>query len=308
MQTLDAAGLFQKRLSRRPYCSNDLTIEGLYRLPLSRALSRKLIQPNSSGLISNLVFDIDRLGGALDWSDRNAPPPSMAMMNPSNGHAHLIYLLAAPVPVSDFARVKPANYLAAIQEGLRRTLDADRCYAGLIVKNPVHHHWITRQWADMPYQLDDLAEYIDLPSPAEMKCRSRQVDYAGLGRNCTVFEIVRKQAYSAVRDYWRPGGGPAFAASVLNLVLVANQTKIGNPMQLSECRTIARSISKWTWERFTPTEFRAIQSARGRRKGSVMRAQLLPMAKSMAVEGKSLREIGRTLGVHHLTIKSWLNK
>lgn len=308
MQRQDAAELFQKRLSRRPYCSNDLTTEGIYRLPLSSALLHKLIQPNSSGLISNLVFDIDRLGGALDWSDRNAPPPSIAMMNPTNGHAHLIYLLATPVPVSDVARVKPAKYLAAIQEGLRRRLDADRCYAGLIVKNPMHDHWITRQWAYAPYQLDDLADYIDLPSPAEMKCRSRQFDYAGLGRNCTVFEIVRKQAYSAVRDYWRPGGGPSFAASVLNLVLVANHTEIGNPMQLSECRTIARSISKWTWERFTPTEFRAIQSARGRRKGSVIREQLLPMAKSMVGEGKSLRDVGRTLGVHHQTIKSWLNK
>jgi hypothetical protein len=151
-------------------------------------------------------------------------------------------------------------------------------------------------------------DYIDLPSPAEMSRRSRQVDYAGLGRNCTVFEVVRKLAYSTVREYWLPGGGPAFAAAVLNLVLIANHTEIGNPMQESECRAIARSISKWTWERFTPTKFRAIQSARGGRKGSVMRAQLLPMAKSMAVEGKSLREIGRTLGVHHLTIKSWLNK
>ncbi|KAI2693093.1 replication initiation protein [Pseudomonas sp. TNT3] len=307
MQALSAAELFQKRLTRRPYCSNDLSIEGLYRLPLSYALSRKLIQPNGTNLISNLVFDIDRLGGALDWSDRNAPPPNMTVMNPVNGHAHLIYLLAAPVPVSDAARVKPARYLAAIQEGLRRALDADKGYSGLIVKNPAHQHWATRQWADAPYQLDDLTDYIDLPSPAAMRRRSKQVNYAGLGRNCTVFEIVRKQAYSAVRDYWRPGGATAFAASILNLVLVANHTDIGNPMQERECRAIARSISTWTWRRFTPSEFRTVQSARGKQKGAATRAQLLPKAKAMAAEGRSLREIGRTLGVHHQTIKSWIN-
>jgi transposase len=32
------------------------------------------------------------------------------------------------------------------------------------------------------------------------------------------------------------------------------------------------------------------------------------MAKSMVGEGKSLRDVARTLGVHHQTIKSWLNK
>ena len=310
MQTLTAltaAELFQKRLGSRPYCSDDVATKGLYRLPVLSALSCKLIQPNTTNLISNLVFDIDRLGGAFDWSDRNAPPPSLAMMNPTNGHAHLIYLLDAPVPVSDAARVKPARYLAAIQEGLCRTLDADKCYGGLIVKNPLHHHWITHQWADAPYHLDDLTDYIDLPSPAEMKRRSKQVDYAGLGRNCTIFEIVRKQAYSAVRDYWRPGGATAFAVTVLNLVLAANHTDIGNPMQERECQAIARSISTWTWRRFTPSKFRTVQSARGKQKGAITRAQLLPKAKSLAAEGRSLREIGRTLGVHHQTIKSWIN-
>lgn len=305
---MEAIDLFQQRLGRRPYCSDNLSTDGLYRLPVAAALEHRLIQPNTVKRMACLCFDVDRPGAALDWNDRAAPAPSMTVMNPVNGHAHLVYLLDAPVPVSDAARIKPVMYLAAIQEGLRRTLNADRGYAGLIVKNPLHGHWVTRQWADDPYQLDGLAEHIDLPSPAEMKRRSRQADYAGLGRNCTVFEIVRRQAYSNVRDYWRPGGGVAFAAAVLDLVLAANNTEIGNPMQASECRAIARSIARWTWQRFTPDQFREIQAARGARKGAAKREQLQPTAQAMAHEGLSLREIGRALGVDHHTVKSWLSE
>ncbi|MDU0940166.1 MAG: replication initiation protein, partial [Clostridiales bacterium] len=36
-----------------------------------------------------LVFDVDREGAAIDWSDRNAPAPNITVKNPVNGHAHL---------------------------------------------------------------------------------------------------------------------------------------------------------------------------------------------------------------------------
>ena len=300
--------LFCDRLPTRPYCSDSPSTEGLYRLPLADALHRLLIQPNTAKRVVCLCFDVDREQAALDWNDRNCPAPNLTVKNPANGHAHLIYLLSAPVAVSDVARIKPVIFMAAIQEGLRRALEADRGYAGVVVKNPAHKHWITKAWRDQAYSLEELADLVELPTAAELRKCSKQTDYAGLGRNCTLFEVVRKQSYSLVRDYWAPGGSVAFARAVLDLVLASNLSDIGNPLQPNECRAIARSISKWTWQHFTPAQFREIQSARGQKKGAGKREELLPTAISMAAEGKSVREIGEALGVGHATIARWIKR
>ena len=302
-QSLD---LFRDRLPSRPLCSDNPSKEGLYRLPLADALEHLLIQPNTAKRYVCLCFDVDRQGAAIDWSDRNAPAPNLSVKNPANGHAHLIYLLAAPVPVSDVSRIKPVLFMAAVQEGLRRALEADRGYTGVVVKNPDHKHWQTHEWRSEPYQLEELAEYVTLPTAAELRKRSKQTDYAGLGRNCTVFEVARKGSYSLVRDFWRPGGSVDFAKAVLDLVEASNHRDIGNPLDLRECRAIARSISKWTWQHFTPSQFREIQSTRGAKKGAGKREQLLPTAQSMAAEGKSLREISEALGVSFKTVGNWL--
>lgn len=302
-QSLD---LFRARLPSRPLCSDSPSQEGLYRLPLVDALEHLLIQPNTAKRYVCLCFDVDRAGAAIDWHDRSAPPPNLTVMNPTNGHAHLIYLLAAPVAVSEVARIKPVQFMAAVQEGIRRALEADRGYAGVVVKNPTHKHWVTREWESEPYQLEELADHVTLPTPAEMRRRTRCKDYAGLGRNCTVFEIVRKQSYSLVRDYWGPDGNVRFAKAVLELVEASSHTDIGNPLDVRECRAIARSISKWTLQHFTRAKFREIQSVRGAKKGASKREQLLPTAQAMAADGKSLREIGEALGVSHMTVNNWL--
>lgn len=294
------------QLPTRPYCSNNPALEGLQRLALADAMEFLLIQPNTAKRVVCLCFDVDRPLAAIDWYDLHCPAPNVTVRNPENGHAHLIYMLQAPVAVSDVARIKPVMFMAAIQEGLRRGLEADRGYSGLVVKNPWHKHWITKAWRDEPYQLEELAELVELPTAAEIRRRSKQADYSGLGRNCTVFEVVRKQSYTLVRDFWRPDGEKHFAKAVLDLVMTSNATDIGSPMQPGECRAIAKSISKWTWARFNRHEFRAIQSARGQKKGATKRQELLPTAQSMAAEGKSLREIAQALDVSFKTVSNWL--
>ena len=301
-QSLD---LFRDRLPSRPLCSDNPAKEGLYRLPLADALEHLLIQPNTAKRYVCLCFDVDRQGAAIDWSDRNAPAPNLSVKNPANGHAHLIYLLTAPVVVS-VEHIKPVLFMSAVQEGLRRALEADRGYAGVVVKNPAHRHWHTHEWRSEPYQLEELAEHVSLPTAAELRKRSKQSDYAGLGRNCTVFEVVRKQSYGAVRDYWGPDGERRFLTAVLEMVNASNHRDIGNPMEAGECRAIARSISKWTWQHFTPSQFRQIQAVRGSKKGASKREQLLPTAQLMAREGKSQRQIAEALGVGQKTISRWL--
>ncbi|MOA15323.1 hypothetical protein D3C78_1354740 [compost metagenome] len=77
---------------------------------------------------------------------------------------------------------------------------------------------------------------------------------------------------------------------------------------MRECRAIARSISKWTWQHFTPAQFREVQATRGSRKGAAKREELLPTAQAMAAEGKSLREIAEALGVSRSTLSDWLKR
>ncbi len=309
MQSANAFSLdlFKQRLPARPYCSDNLSTEGLYRLSTEQALQHLLIQPNTLNRHVCLCFDVDREGAAIDWRERNLPPPNLSVKNPKNGHAHLIYLLTTPVPVSEVARIKPIQFMAAIQEGIRHALEADRGYAGLIVKNPAHKHWITNEWNSSAYELSELADWVKLPSPAEMRKRSKNTDYAGLGRNCTVFEIVRKQSYSLVRDYWKPSGDKAFEDGVLDLVLDSNTRDIGNPLSHKECRIIARSIARWTWKTFTPKGFREIQSARGKRKGAAKKAELLPVVMREREQGKSVDAIAKQTGVSVSTVKRWIN-
>ncbi|MFV5916960.1 replication initiation protein, partial [Bacillus cereus] len=62
---------------------------------------------------------------ALDWSDRNAPAPTFTIMNPKNGHAHLLYGLETAIRTAPDGRIKPLKYAAAVENALRKKLDAD---------------------------------------------------------------------------------------------------------------------------------------------------------------------------------------
>ncbi len=80
-----------------------------------------------------LGFDVDRTGAAIDWSDRNAPAPTLTITNPENGHAHLLYALETPVRTAPDGN-EPLRYAAAVENALRKKLEADTGYSGLICK------------------------------------------------------------------------------------------------------------------------------------------------------------------------------
>jgi hypothetical protein len=46
-----------------------------------------------------------------------------------------------------------------------------------------------------PFELDELADYVDL----ENKPKKSENEVSGLGRNCMMFDVVRKWAYKAIR-------------------------------------------------------------------------------------------------------------
>ncbi|HHU4077672.1 TPA: replication initiation protein [Klebsiella variicola] len=268
--------LFNDRLPHKPYFSDDLHF-GVRIAGKERAILAKYIQFNQPHAMFWLGFDVDRTGAAIDWSDRNAPAPTLTITNPENGHAHLLYALENSIRTAPDGKMKPLRYAAAVENALRKKLEADAGYSGLICKNPNHGHWKIAVWQPELYTLDWLADSLDLNAANDKEIVS---DY-GLGRNCTLFDKTRKWAYRAIRQGW-----PEFEqwlkacyerASAYNLQFSA-------PLDEKEIHGIAKSIAKWTFINLTESSFndfvrvthtsdvqtlRGIASGKSRRAGSL---------------------------------------
>ena len=236
------------RWPRRPYCTDDLDA-GLRIRSLKQALTKCYIQANPPHLRVWSLYDIDRPGGALAWEEPNLPPPSWAAVNRENAHAHLAYGLRVPVLTSSMeARQAPLRYLNAVEAAFRAKLQADDGFSGLITKNPAHPLWRTLQGPDLAYELGDLAEWVDLE---HFKPRQGvKVAEVGLGRNVTVFDFVRLWAYKNVREYKNVRGGFVYWQKAVYDRCMARNGDFTHPMDNREAYHIARSVAKWTWQRF----------------------------------------------------------
>lgn len=295
--TLD---LFRQRLPRKPY-HTDVLSEGLRIRDVQKAIASRYIQPNGPTHRYWLVYDVDRSGAAMDWDDRGAPPPTITAQNPENGHAHLIYGLEVAVRTAPDGKPGPLRYAAAVDCALRSILDADEGYAGLICKNPLHPFWRVTEWESRLYELGDLDSWLDLSAYGDR--RKRLPDY-GLGRNCNLFDRLRSWAYRAIRQGW-----PSYERwheAVLTRGRAYNDFE--TPLPDSEVRATAKSVAKWTHQRFSPAGFSSLQADRGRRKGAKRRESLMPTVLELALQGYSQRAIAAELGIGHRTVGRWLKR
>lgn len=224
------------------------------------------IQPNPARRVWVIVLDVDRPGAAVDWqSIAMLPPPNWTTTSRASGHAHLAYVLAAPVAISDAARIAPLRLLARVQRALVAVTEADRGYSGLITKTPHHPRWITDIWHQQPYDLAELCDYLpDSALALADQTNSLVEQQQGVGRNVTLFDRLRRWAYRsrgsvADADAWR-------GACLAKAVELAHELG-GEVLPLSEVRAIARSVAKWTWRRLdvqsSAERFAALQSRRG---------------------------------------------
>ncbi|PLC55966.1 replication initiation protein, partial [Photobacterium carnosum] len=254
---LDLEDLFINTLPYKPYCTDELGVT--YIRPRQNAIKRKYIQINRPKMVMYLIFDIDRNGAVYAWYDKNLPAPYWTSKNPENGHAHIVYRLKIPFCTSDIANLKPIQYAAAIQSAMIERLGADRGYAGLLTKNPKHPHWQNKVWTEYEYTLDELADYLDLRGHP---LRGHQA--VGLGRNCDLFENVRKWSYKTIREYWQPNYKRSWNEAVYAEVESLN-SQFTVPLPVSEVKAIAKSIANWTYRHFTPEKFRESQAIKGRK-------------------------------------------
>lgn len=305
-----------ERWPRRPYCSDDLA-NGLRVRSLKSALNHRYIQANPPHLRVWSIHDVDRPGGALAWEGANLPPPSWSSVNRENGHAHLVWGLRAPVLVDGLgAREAPMRYLSAVEAMMCELLQADTGYSGLITKNPSNPHWRTLHGPRLAYDLKELDEH--LPGLEKFLPRNRVIDpkrSAGLLRNVTLFDTLRKWAYTRVREY-KGGGLEAWNAwlSLANSTALVRNADFITPLDGREVWHVAKSVAKWTWHRFdieaSDARFSALQAHRGRiqakqRWGDNEDKQC--SARLMKATGLSLRKIADELGVALSTVQRWLH-
>ncbi|WP_063615134.1 replication initiation protein [Escherichia coli] len=229
---------FYKNLPHKPYCTDELGYTFINPKPI--AIKKRYLQHNPPCMVVYLVFDIDRSDAVMAWFDAGLPLPTWTAQNPTNGHAHIGYELKAAVPTTRAAKQKIVEYLAKIEAGMARKLGADVGYSGLLTKNPCHIHWRTTIWTDEKYELNYLADFVDL-LPLSKKEQSE-----GLGRNCTMFDIVRKWAYKAIREH-RSSTFDIWYSSVLNQALSVNGAFM-KPLGYSEVKATSKSIAKYCWK------------------------------------------------------------
>ncbi|MBL6410078.1 replication initiation protein, partial [Escherichia coli] len=309
---------FEENLPHRPYHTDDLAF-GLRISGKGRALLARYIQQNQPHAQFWLVFDVDREGAAIDWSDRDAPAPNITVKNPVNGHAHLLYALNIAVRTAPDASVKALKYAAAIERALCEKLGADVNYSGLICKNPFHLEWQVMEWREEAYTLDELADYLDLSASAR-----RSIDkHYGMGRNCHLFETLRKWAYRAIRLGW-PDYERWLEAVIQRVEMLNSQFPV--PLSEAECRAIGKSVAKYTHRKFSPEGFSAVQAARGRKGGKANSSanQSDKGKKSAAVRwtanddkrrraldmyilGASTEDIAVAVGVSRWTVRRWMD-
>lgn len=285
-----------------PLASDDLKA-GIYRGSRKDALERRYIEANPKSMSNLLVVDIDH-DDALARSiwDRAGWRPNAVVENPSNGHAHAVWALATPITRTEYARRKPLAYAAAVTEGLRRSVDGDKSYSGLMTKNPDHTHWNASWWSDELYTLPQLDEHLTghgLMPPRSWK-RTRRKNPVGLGRNCAIFETARIWAYQEARRIRLRHEHATVKDSndlydAISFHVHENNSDFREPLPANEARHIAVSIHKWitTQSRMWTDSrtvgqaiFTTIQSARGKKSGKSRRSKKRESVFELIEEGR----------------------
>lgn len=254
---LDAQGWTAAWSPRRPLATDDLA-RGCWRQSRDAALARRYLEHSPKALLSMLVIDVDHPDTLLRAISRplEHPEPSWVAEGVS-GRGHVGWVLSSPVCRTDAARTAPLALAARVQEGLRRALDGDAGYAGLLTKNPTHEGWYPYWGRARPYELGELAAGLGDLLPRSLPKHARE--QSGLGRNHHLFEALRTWAYRARYRYeQREEWEQTVTAVALNI-----NTEFAVPLPQGEVGHTAQSVARWVWRNLSREGLVRIQAARG---------------------------------------------
>lgn len=207
----------------------------------------RYVQPNGPFIKAWLPFDIDHEWSAYRWDDVSLPAPNYITSTPETGRSHYLYALQIPLQTGPNGRPGPVRYAAAIHRAFTRALAADPGYAGLITKNPHHHHWTRQHLHRRTYSLDDLAGWVDLEPVSRVPARE---DRSFLGRNVALFDSLRFWAYEHVVEYRKGQHEGVWRETLMRHAQELNLL-FRHPLPVGEIKATVKSVSTWTWSRYT---------------------------------------------------------
>lgn len=243
---------FNASLAPKPYCSNDLS-NGLKIRAREHAIMHRYIQVNDR-YIKFLVVDCDHSNPYI-WEDVGLPAPNFMVTDRNKKTSHLIWALKMPIYKDHINKAKNLNLFAKIQFAYTDKCKGDKNYVGLIAKNPNNDFWQTLNINYFhSYELNELADYVELPKKITKK------EAMGEGRNCLLFDTVRKFAYKQVLFYKEHADFQTFFNVVLDKLQKSNVFENSVGVSYKELWHIAKSISKWTWRNFTTEKYQQIFS------------------------------------------------
>lgn len=246
MKTREFTNRVHKYLPRKPYCSFDKTASLI--LMQMYAVLYPYIQLNNPTQCAWLVFDCDHQD-ILIWEKAGLPPPSYIALDPLSGRFHIGYAIS-PVFLGANARRKPIEYLAAIQRTMTRLLKADSRFVGLITKNPIHTEWQVNILHNQQYDLSELHQAIGELDKKHYG-ETLTTDLIGFERNCELFHVLRFHSYAHIRltdDMTYEQWHEYLSRHVEELNASYRSIDVA-PLEDREVRGIAKSVSKWTWQR-----------------------------------------------------------
>lgn len=284
----------------------------------------RLIQFNAAKLVRYLVFDVDEMhpddnadyehNCFYNWHVAGLPPPQIIIKNKKNGHCQYFYELKTPVSTSDKSNQKIVFWLHSIRRAMTLELNADSAYTHHISRNPfnpidqeVFYNLVG------PYSLDELTKNLDLSTKYSIQ---KPDDYIGLGRNNDTFHTVRFDAYSYKS---RCNTEQQLYSFVLGRCRAVNADLFANNMlPENEVKTIAKSISEWTWKYYTgksrhiskklSKEKARIGKKGGKATGAAKKknnARKRKKALELVEQGISKSEVARQLKIARSTVISW---
>jgi len=257
---MSALSDFRVNLADKFYCSLDLS--RLIVRKNANAANYPYIQHNHANKINWLVFDVDRGSeSALSYQEADLPDPNIIVKNPQNSNCHLFYRLKQPVWTHAAAGTKAQNYYKAIKNGLTKQIGADDNYCGLICKNPLHGQWQTTEIHSGQFELVTFGDCLKSTWKSQAVTMRKESEAANevFGRNCSVFESLRFYAYDNVSSYKQLADNVGIRAYEmwLNTLIdaaVGFNSHFNESLPYSEIRTIAKSVAKWTWSNYNPSE------------------------------------------------------
>lgn len=299
--------LYRASVPSKPYCTDDLSF--LEIRPKIDALLRRYVQHNPPYSISTLVIDYDDSESHYKWDDLHTPPPNFCAMNKTNGHCHLYYVIRNKVYKNKSDNMQSYRLLSAIENALVLKLGADKGYANFISKNPFNNSWVLYNFRDFPFDLYDFFDYLELPKKILVE---PYLFNWGLGRNCTLFEEMRRYAYSAIREYNYDTTIDTFIDIIYQKASTYNKIYFDIPLQSNEVLHTCRSIGKWVYRNFSETKFSQIQSERAKRlaekRKSKMRNDYIEVFDYHMKNPKlSVRQLAIALGVSPATVSRAIN-